>query len=152
MTTMIGRFNRYLKHKKEFVNEWCTCIVDYVPFRSYLFYHPDRMGVQFCGWNGTPSQVNFDPYWVYQMEDNCDGFAGFYHTHPPHLGLARPSQIDIDTMNAWVSCLCRPLLCYIDNGWSIACWMFDQYGHFRMRDLEPLNDPLKDERIQISRQ
>ena len=151
MMTMITRIKRYLKFKQGYQNEWCIPVLDHVPFRSYFLHMPDRMGVQHCGWDGSHSGVTFDPYWIYQLEDNGEGFTGLYHTHPPHLGEAIPSQTDIDTMNAWVTCLGRGLQCWIDNGWDIACWYFDHYGYFRIRHVELLEDPLKYDWIRIKR-
>ena len=147
---MIDRLKRYLKFRREFRNEWCVCLLEHFPFRLYWFAKPDDPNASY-GWEGSHSGVKFDPYYIYGLEDDYSGdysgIAGFYHTHPPHLGKAQPSDIDITTMDAWVLCLGRPLFCWIDNGWDIACWYFDQYGYFRMSQLEPQNDPLKDERI-----
>ena len=146
---MLARFKRYLKRREGFKTEWCAIVIPNVLNRTYEFYMPfygqlpSTNRLDNVGWSGSYSYVWFNSYIVFKMEDENNGPAGFYHTHPPHLGDARPSATDITTMRAWVTCLGRPLLCYIDNGWDIACWLFDQHGYFRARDLEPANDPLE---------
>lgn len=71
---------------------------------------------------GGPASVEFDWAWVLAREERYGDVAGFYHTHPP--GLAAPSQRDLRTMRAWVSCLGKPLLCVIESGDVLAAYLF----------------------------
>jgi len=62
---------------------------------------------------GKPASVEFDWAWVLAREERRGDVIGFYHTHPP--GLTTPSQRDVRTMRAWVSCFGKPLLCVIET-------------------------------------
>lgn len=151
MMTMITRIRRYLKHKRDYKHEWCTGLVEHTPSSQYVFGCVDETTRFLYGyrseWDGDHASVTFDPKWVFDREDDFGDVAGFYHTHPPSIGVARPSQTDVDTMSAWVTCLGKLLLCYIDNGWSVTCWVFHRYGYHREESLEPRSDPLEDDRI-----
>lgn len=59
---------------------------------------------------GTPSLVEFDWEWVLKREENKGDVLGFWHTH---LHGVEPSERDIKTMRAWVSCFNKPLLSVI---------------------------------------
>lgn len=72
---------------------------------------------------GGASSVEFDWAWVLEREDCRRDVIGFYHTHP--AGLTAPSQRDVRTMRAWVSCLGKPLLCVIESGDELAAFLFE---------------------------
>jgi len=40
------------------------------------------------------------------------------------VGLAAPSNRDVQTMRAWVSCLGKPLLCVIESGDVLGAYRF----------------------------
>jgi hypothetical protein len=71
---------------------------------------------------GSPASVEFDWDWVLRREERSRDVLGFYHTHP--AGIATPSQRDVRTMRAWVSCLGKPLLCIIESGGGLAAYVF----------------------------
>jgi hypothetical protein len=71
---------------------------------------------------GSPASVEFDWTWVMEREERYGDVAGFFHTHPP--GLATPSQRDLRTMRAWVSCFGKPLLCLIESGGGLSAYLF----------------------------
>jgi proteasome lid subunit RPN8/RPN11 len=71
---------------------------------------------------GSPASVEFDWAWVMEREERYGDVAGFLHTHP--AGLATPSQRDLRTMRAWVSCFGKPLLCLIESGDQLSAHLF----------------------------
>jgi hypothetical protein len=71
---------------------------------------------------GQPASVEFDWDWVLAREERHGDILGFHHTHP--AGLAAPSDRDLRTMRAWVSCLGKPLLCLIQAGDRLAAYSF----------------------------
>lgn len=71
---------------------------------------------------GGPASVEFDWIWVLAREERHSDVIGFYHTHPQ--GLITPSQRDVRTMRAWVSCFGKPLLCVIESGSTLAAYIF----------------------------
>jgi proteasome lid subunit RPN8/RPN11 len=71
---------------------------------------------------GSPASVEFDWAWVMEREERFGDVAGFFHTHPP--GLSTPSQRDLRTMRAWVSCFGKPLLCLVDSGDRLSAYFF----------------------------
>lgn len=76
---------------------------------------------------GRPASVNFDAKSVIEQEKTHGNVLGFYHTHP-HMP-ATPSSIDYDTMNTWIDCLGKSLLCLIEgaNGLRIYHWENENY-------------------------
>lgn len=84
-----------------------------------------------AGWSGSltqaqeggPASTAFDWAWVLAREEREGDVIGFYHTHPG--GTATPSQRDIRTMRAWVTCLGKPLLCLIEGGSELAAYLFE---------------------------
>jgi proteasome lid subunit RPN8/RPN11 len=74
-------------------------------------------------WTGGASSVAFDWSWVLEREERYGDVIGFYHTHP--AGLATPSQRDVRTMRAWVSCLGKPLLCLIGCADRLTATLFE---------------------------
>jgi proteasome lid subunit RPN8/RPN11 len=71
---------------------------------------------------GDPASVQFDWAWVLDREERRGDILGFFHTHPPDMRL--PSQRDVRTMHAWVSCLGKPLLCLIAAGGAFDGYLF----------------------------
>lgn len=71
---------------------------------------------------GQAASVEFDWQWVLAREERHDDILGFYHTHP--MGLGAPSDRDVGTMRAWVSCLGKPLLCVIESGDILGAYFF----------------------------
>ena len=72
---------------------------------------------------GQPASVDFDWAWVLEREERRGDILGFYHTHP--AGLITPSSRDVRTMQAWVTCLGKPLLCVIESGPSLVAYIFE---------------------------
>ncbi len=73
-------------------------------------------------WSGETGTVTFDWSWVLEREERCGDVIGFYHTHP--AGLVNPSERDLSTMRAWVSCLGKPLLCLIQGDDTLSATLF----------------------------
>ncbi len=71
---------------------------------------------------GGPSSVDFDWAWVLEREERRGDVIGFWHTHP--FGFEGPSHRDIRTMQGWVSCLGKPLLCLIQGQNSLTAYIF----------------------------
>lgn len=71
---------------------------------------------------GQAASVEFDWQWVLEREERRGDILGFYHTHS--VGLAAPSNRDVQTMRAWVSCLGKPLLCVIESGDVLGAYRF----------------------------
>jgi hypothetical protein len=74
-------------------------------------------------WAGGTASVAFDWSWVLGREERYGDVIGFFHTHP--AGLADPSERDVRTMRAWVSCLGKPLLCLVENGQHLSATLFE---------------------------
>ena len=72
---------------------------------------------------GGPASVEFDWTWVMEREERYGDVVGFFHTHL--AGLATPSQRDLRTMRAWVSCFGKPLLCLIESGGGLSAYLFE---------------------------
>lgn len=62
---------------------------------------------------GSIASVKFNGQWVLEREEKKGDILGFWHTHPD--GTLKPSKRDRKTMQVWVSCFGRPLLCVIQN-------------------------------------
>jgi proteasome lid subunit RPN8/RPN11 len=83
------------------------------------------------GWSGTLTSLEegevasarFDWAWVLGREEGEGDVIGFFHTHPG--GAAIPSQRDLRTMRAWVTCLGKPLLCLIEGHRELAAYLFE---------------------------
>lgn len=75
---------------------------------------------------GQPASVELDWAWALEREERQGDVIGFYHSHPP--GLPLPSERDVRTMRAWVSCLGKPLLCVIESepGLTACCFETDE--------------------------
>jgi proteasome lid subunit RPN8/RPN11 len=71
---------------------------------------------------GDPGSVAFDWSWVLAREEGRGDILGFFHTHP--AGVTLPSQRDVRTLRAWVSCLGKPLLCLIASGDGLGGYLF----------------------------
>ena len=100
---------------QEHINEECAVVVGHC--RRGIWYGRLRQRQM-----GNPTSVEFDWAWVMEREERCGDVAGFYHTHPQ--GLATPSQRDLRTMRAWVSCFGKPLLCLIESGDRLSASLF----------------------------
>lgn len=73
--------------------------------------------------SGAPGSVEFDWEWVMKREERYEDVLGFYHTHP--ASLTTPSERDLRTMCAWVSCLGKPLLCVIQSANTLSAYVFE---------------------------
>lgn len=73
--------------------------------------------------SGGPSSVEFDWAWVLEREEKRGDVIGFWHTHP--FGFDGPSGRDIRTMQGWVSCLGKPLLCLIQGQKGLVAHYFE---------------------------
>jgi len=62
---------------------------------------------------GKKTMVKFDGGWVLKREEQKGDILGFWHTHPD--GNLSPSIRDRKTMEAWITCFGKPLLCIIQN-------------------------------------
>ena len=72
---------------------------------------------------GGPSSVEFDWPWVLEREERRGDVIGFWHTHP--FGFDGPSRRDIRTMQGWVNCLGKPLLCLIEVPDGLVAHFFE---------------------------
>jgi hypothetical protein len=76
-----------------------------------------------CRWGqGGASSVEFDWSWVLEREERRGDVIGFWHTHP--FGMTGPSHRDARTMQGWVDCLGKPLLCLIEVPGKIAAYLY----------------------------
>jgi hypothetical protein len=73
--------------------------------------------------SGGPASVEIDWAWAMEREEGRGDVVGFYHTHPG--GSAFPSQRDVQTMQAWVSCFGKPMLCVIEGGGPVVAYLFE---------------------------
>lgn len=71
---------------------------------------------------GSPSRVEFDGLAILSREESRQDVIGFLHTHPKCAAL--PSGRDIDTMQAWVGALGKPLVCLIAGTDGLAGYRF----------------------------
>jgi len=76
---------------------------------------------------GNAVSVKFDWNWVLKREEKKGDVLGFWHTHPD--GSLEPSKKDIKTMQAWVSCFGRPLLCIIQNSRYETAYLVESVEH-----------------------
>ena len=67
--------------------------------------------------------MEFDWAWVLEREEKRRDVIGFWHTHP--FGLSGPSHRDIRTMQGWVNCLGKPLLCLIEVPSNLVAYSFE---------------------------
>ena len=106
---------------------------------------------------GAPTRVEFDHDWVIRRDESSGDIIGFLHTHPS--GSLEPSQRDVDTMQAWTSCLGKSLVCLIQCDAEIVGFTFvddnctgqpvaatqlfrsNQSGNFPVDDLVVMFDP-----------
>ena len=91
---------------------------------------------------GQPTSVEFDWAWVLVREEKRADILGFYHTHP--TGLASPSQRDVQTMQVWVSCLGKPLLCVIESDSALVAYVFqtDEDEGQRLTEVQHFADDI----------
>jgi len=89
---------------------------------------------------GQPEMVEFDGGQALAREEALGDVIGFMHTHPN--SAATPSQRDVDTMQAWVSALGKPLLCVIQGTDGLRCYRFedDASGGEQMSTVERTDD------------
>ncbi len=73
---------------------------------------------------GEAASVQFDWSWVLEREERRGDVIGFWHTHP--FGMVGPSRRDVRTMDQWVDCLGKPLLCLIEVPGKIAAYLFER--------------------------
>ncbi len=71
---------------------------------------------------GGPASVELDWAVILEREERRGDVLGFYHSHPP--GAEAPSERDVRTMRAWMSCLGKPLLCVIESGPALRGYLF----------------------------
>jgi len=75
--------------------------------------------------DGEPGSVDFsiDMMSLAEMDDKYNCVVGFHHTHPS--GMPSPSTTDINTMDAWVRFLGKPLVLTIYCDDKMHCFVFD---------------------------
>ncbi len=76
------------------------------------------------GARGSRSSVELDWSWALEREERHADVAGFWHTHPSRTGVA-PSRRDLRTMQAWCTCLGKPLLCVISCKDEVCVYIFE---------------------------
>lgn len=89
---------------------------------------------------GLPACVDFDAKFVIEQDERNEpdrSVVGFLHTHPGMI--AHYSSRDFRTMQAWVTCLGRPLVCVIAGHDGLRAWWF-------INDEDP---PIEDEVYQV---
>jgi hypothetical protein len=80
--------------------------------------------------SGSPFHVDFNPRNIINREINHQDIIGFYHTHIRMPGY--PSSTDITTMNSWVNCLGKPLICLINGNSGLKCYYWVDDNTFRI--------------------
>ncbi len=86
-----------------------------------------RIGGIWVGWRrwrteGAPASVEFSAKRALQRQRYQRDCVGWAHTHP---GMAAvPSMTDVVTMQAWVACFGRPLLCVIKGSDGTRGYVF----------------------------
>ncbi|GAG69184.1 unnamed protein product [marine sediment metagenome] len=76
---------------------------------------------------GKPALVEFDGQWVLDREEKKGDILGFWHTHPD--GTLKPSERDLRTMQAWISCFDKPLFCVIQNTSRETAYLVSSIKH-----------------------
>lgn len=77
---------------------------------------------------GNSASVRFDGQWALKREEKKGDVVGFWHTHPD--GTLEPSKRDIKTMQAWIGCFGKPLLCVIQNSFhEVAAYLVTSMEH-----------------------
>ena len=76
---------------------------------------------------GKPALVKFNGQWALEREEKKGDVVGFWHTHPD--GSLKLSKRDIKTMQAWVSCFGKPLLCVIQSASYEAAHRVSSMSH-----------------------
>ena len=78
--------------------------------------------------DGTPGSVDFagNIHYFSELDDEYNCVIGFHHTHPS--GMNRPSTTDINTMDAWVRFLGKPLVLTIYCDDEMLCFVFQKEG------------------------
>lgn len=74
---------------------------------------------------GCPSSVEFDFNKVMERQQKRGDFIGFYHTHPNMSNWY--SSTDYATMETWVDCFGKELLCLIEGNNGIATYKCGNY-------------------------
>ena len=96
------------------------------------------------------ASVEFDYKKVFDREDKYEDIAGFYHTHPS--GMNMMSSIDIETMNQWVRCLGKSLICVIETEEKLNAWAFikGQDLDVRHKQIQALGRIKADDTLAVS--
>ncbi len=71
---------------------------------------------------GLPAEVTFAWDWALEREERYGDVIGFFHTHPD--GFPTPSERDVRTLQGWVNCFGKPLLCVIASGDVLTAYLF----------------------------
>lgn len=82
------------------------------------------IGRRMCETSGSTYAVEFDSKWVLNREEKQGDILGWIHTHPGFMAYVSPT--DRTTMNAWHSCLGKPLLCLIVGVNGLHGWVFSK--------------------------
>lgn len=75
---------------------------------------------------GTSHSVEVSWEEVIRTDEANGSVVGFYHTHPK--GSPRISYRDQETMEQWVACLGKPLICAIECDGKLRVWNFPRKG------------------------
>lgn len=73
---------------------------------------------------GSSATVKASHSYAMDREEKYFDVLGFMHTHPHWK--AEPSDVDRKTMQSWVDCFGKSLLCIIKGTDGLRAWWFDQ--------------------------
>ncbi|GAH27138.1 unnamed protein product [marine sediment metagenome] len=82
---------------------------------------------------GESASVEFDWQWSLNREEKKGDILGFWHTHPD--GSLKPSTRDRKTMQAWVNCFGKSLLCVIQNASRETAYLVFSVKHKEWKSI-----------------
>jgi hypothetical protein len=82
----------------------------------------------------TNSKNQFDYNNIYNREDKYKDLVGFYIIHP--VGYFGMSSEDITTMEQWVKCLGKSLVCLVECDGVINAWLFSREESGKVSNID----------------